>query len=155
MTQPVARIVGLEDLQRTLRRADPNMARELGRANKDVASIYVSEAQPKMPRARAASRDLPRGISARARQKDITLAVRSTKTRPSVAAVLGANTHPVFGRRFPVSRLSRPVWERHLGDGWRPEQLYGIGEVFEGVPDKVADQWIDAFERAAEGWLRG
>ena len=82
------------------------------------------------------------------------MAIRSTGNRPTIAAVLGANIHPVYGRKYPMSVLSRRVWRPHLGNAWKPEQLYGIGSVFRDVPNEVAELWFDAVTEAMEGWLR-
>lgn len=151
---PVAYIDGLDELRQVLRRVDRNLGREFGQANKRVASVYVNKAKPKVPSRVAGGRGLEKGVTARARQRDIAMAIRSTGRRPTIAAVLGANVHPVFGRRYPMSVLSRPVWQPHLGNRWKPEQLYGIGPVFDGVPNEVAELWFDAVRDAMEGWLR-
>lgn len=148
-------IEGIDDFRRVLRNAGKLHARELGIANRKVAGVYVDKAKPKVPRQRASHLNLAEGIKATARQRDISMRLRSTIDRPLVAAVLGADTHPVFGRRRPMADLKRRVWEPHLGQGWSPQDLYGIGNVFDDIPDEVADLWFDAIEGAADGWLRG
>ena len=152
---PVAYIEGLDELRSVLRRVDRNLGRTLGQANKAAASVYANKAKPKVPSQIAGRRGLEKGVTARARQRDIAIAIRSTSRRPTIAAVLGANIHPVFGRNYPTAVLRRPVWQRHLGNAWRPEQLYGIGSIFRDVPNEVAELWFDAVEEAMEGWARG
>lgn len=148
-------IEGLDEFRRVLRNAGKLHARELGIANKKVAGVYVDKAKPKVPRQRAGHLNLAEGIKAAARQRDITMRLRSTIDRPLVAAVLGADTHPVFGRRLPMEALKRRVWQPHLGNSWSPQDLYGIGDVFDDIPDEVAELWFEAIERAADGWLNG
>jgi hypothetical protein len=151
----VATIEGLDELRAVLRRVDRNLGRTLGQANKRAATVYADRAKVKIPNDRASGRGLEKGIVARAAQRDIRMAIRSTGSRPTIAAVLGANVHPVFGRRYPMRAMSgtRP-WKPHLGSGWKPEQLYGIGPVFDDVPNEVAELWFDAVRDSLEGFLR-
>lgn len=152
--EPIARIEGIDDLRRTLRGIDRNLGRAIGQANKKVASVYVDRARPKIPNGQASRTGLEKGISARARQSDIALAIRSTARRPTIAAVLGANVQPVFGRKYPQAVLRRPVWEPWLGNSWKPQQLYGIGRVFDDIPNEAEDLWFAAVQGAMQGWLR-
>lgn len=152
--EPVARIEGIDDLRRALRGIDRGLGRAIGQANKRVASVYVDRARPKIPTNQASRTGLEKGISARARQKDIALAIRSTARRPTIAAVLGSNVHPVYGRNYPQAVFRRRVWQPWLGNNWRPQDLYGIGPVFRDVPNEAEDLWFAAVEGAMEGWLR-
>lgn len=150
---PVAYLEGLDELRAVLRRVDRNLGRTLGQANKKAATVYADRSKAKLPMDRASRRGLEKGIVARSAQRDIRMAIRSTRTRPTIAAVLGANVHTVFGRKYPMDVLrGERIWQEHLGNRWQPEQLYGIGPVFQDVPREVAELWFDAVREALEGF---
>lgn len=151
-------IEGLDQLRRSLRGAPPELRRLLGRAMKTAASVYSEDAKRSVSSApgpgpkRSSTKRL---IGASGTQKGAAVKFRSTNRGSAIAAVLGANVHPVFGRRRLQSTFRRPVWPYpHLGSGWKPEDLYGVGPVFRLVPEKVFDELTAAYVEAVDGWLR-
>lgn len=146
------RVEGLDEFRRDLGRVSPQLRKTLQQAHKLISTRVVEKARPAVAGlsspggARGA-----RGITPRATQKDARIAFSQARARkPLLANILGANTHPVFGRYRSVSTFDRRIWQPHLGAKWQPTELYGIGPILEkAVDDWGADEYLDAFIDAA------
>ena len=150
----MAVIHGLDELRRILRQGGKALPRTLGKAAKAVSLAVVEKAKPKVssagaPSARMAS--LPKGLSARGTQRFAAVSIRSTKSRPTLAAVMGVKSHPVFGRHRPLSSLSHKPWNPWLGTTWKPEDLYGIGPAFDMSQEDMQELWFQGFMEALHG----
>jgi len=145
----------MKEFRAVLRGLDPAGARLLGRAYKQAAQPVQRAAQAKVPNRVASRRNLDKGVRVSGSQTGGSVVIKSTPKRPTIAAVLGANVHPVFGRRYPRRVLGSGFpWRRHLGKSWRPEQLYGVGPVFENVaPQEIFDEFVRALGVELDAFL--
>jgi hypothetical protein len=147
---------GATELRDTLRRFTNRPGAVFTKAYRQVAKMVETDARGSLdaiPAPSAGIDGLTSGIEAAARQSYAALTIRSTDTTPTIAAVLGANVHSVFGRKFPISEMDgdRP-WLEHLGASWQPEDLYGVGDVLKSkTVDDVVDVFWEAFMEAITG----
>lgn len=144
-------IEGLDEFRRDLRRVNPALGKAIQRAHKTISTKVANEVRPAVQRLPSpGGTRAVRGITPRATQKHAQIAFsRAQARKPLWANILGAYVHPVFGRRFPVKKMKRRIWQPHLGSHWQPEQLYGAGPVLKHARDTfAADEYLDAFTDA-------
>ena len=68
------------------------------------------------------------------------------------AAVMGANTHWVFGRPMSASDMSRRVWQPWIGNDWTPEEgLLGISPVIKTAIPSILETYGDRVMDALAG----
>lgn len=147
---------GADELRDTLKRFTSRPGAVFTKAYRQVAKMAETDARAALDRAGAASADmkgLEAGIKGTARQEYAALSIKSTSDRPTIAAVLGADIHNVWGRKYPIAVLhgDKP-WLPHLGNGWQPEDLYGVGPVLASkTVDDIVDVFWEAFVEALAG----
>lgn len=129
-------------MRRGLRQVDSRLPKALQQANKQVSNKIVEAARPKVAGlpspggTRAMS-----GLTARATQKSATVVLLGSN--PTVRAnVLGTLSHKAWGRHVSGSG----PFQAWLGQGWSPEELYGLGPAMTDVVDRFGlDEYADAF----------
>lgn len=145
-------IDNLDEVRDILWDIDPRLNRTMTAAFRGVAQVAKDDSQRALSSVKS-ELNLQRGVGSTARQTYAALKIRSTSDRPTIAAVLGANIHPVYGRNYPARVLQgkRP-WMQHLGASWQPEDLYVIGPVLTGrTMDEVVDIFWEAWTEALDG----
>jgi hypothetical protein len=149
---PAIEAPGLKELARDLRRIDPRISKEMSRAHKEVSTDVARKAAAKVTAITDASGRGAAGIRPRATANKAPIALLGSN--PFVrAAVMGANTHWVFGHPTPQESMRRRVWQPWVGNDWEPESgLYGvspaIAEAIPSVLDTYADRMMDALAQA-------
>lgn len=152
------RIRGLKELQRELRQVSPQLPKALQKAHKANAESVASKVKSDVARnspARAGTTRAKSGIRPRATQRKASIALLGSN--PTVRAVaLGTRWHTVFGRKRPVSSLSRPVFGDYIGhEVFNPESGTGdyivspvVREELPTIVETYADNLLDAFAKA-------
>jgi hypothetical protein len=137
------RVEGLAELARELRRIDPRIAKELQRGHKEVSTEISGKAKSKVSALTDASGRGAAGIRPRATAAKATIALLGSN--PFVrAAVMGANTHWVFGRPVPAASMRRRVWQPWVGNDWTPEEgLYGVSPAIREAIPSILETYAD------------
>lgn len=143
------KVEGLKEVRKAMKDFNPKLAKALQVANKDISNKFVDEAKPAVKRLRSPGGSKAiRGIKSRATQTAANVVFSKDPAHaPLMATIMGGNWHPVYGRLMKVSRMKRRVWQKHIGNGWKPEQLYGVGPVFTEVFEKFS---MEEYEKAIE-----
>lgn len=155
MAQPQLVINGLDELRAEFRALNRKLPRAIGKAHKRMADRLLPEVQ-------STTRSLPSPGGSKAKittsgtQKKASVVFKGGKNGAAIANVLGANRHRVFGRWYPTSVLElhgsrNRVWQPHLGNSWKPEELYGVGPVFKKWRDNFQ---MDEYRKALTEVLR-
>lgn len=151
------RLRNMDELLAVLRRTERGLGRELGKVNQKVAATVLPDVRRAIPD--PYKQGTPKGATASRAQRAAKLTFTSVSKRPTIAAILGADTHPIpFGpkvssaagvsyrqvRKVNAATMRRRVWEPHLGSSWQPEDLYQVGPILERLVDtEVADIYFD------------
>lgn len=147
------KVEGLKELRKELKGVSPKLAKALQVANKTVSDKFVEEAKPavrKLP-APGGSRAI-KGIKSRATQAAANVIFsKDPKFAPLMATIMGGNWYPVFGRLVRVSKMRRRLWQKHVGNTWKPEELYGVGPIFKRTfEDFALEEYEQALAKAFE-----
>lgn len=151
-------IRGIDELRRALRKISPQLSKTLQIAHKKISTEVVAKVKPAVSRLPSpGGSKAVRGITPRATQKSAEIAFSgAARNKPLMASILGSEVHPVYGRYYAVDSMKRRLWRPHLGNSWKPEDLYGVGPVLEEAQKTfIYDEYLDAVLEAMDRSFAG
>jgi len=145
----VIEVEGLDEFARAMRRVDPRIGKALQKAHKEIAKKVSGKVEGAVgglgsPQSGAAAR----GVRPRAGQKEATIALLGSN-KFIRAAVMGTQTHWVFGRPVSAASMMRRVWQPWVGNSWTAEEgLYGVSPAITAAIPSVVETYSDAIDQA-------
>jgi len=154
MSGTVIEVEGLASFRSSLKRADKNIDKEFGRAQRELGRLLVIDAKAKARASGTARRHFAGKITMRSNRDGLILGIRDPKM--SAAAFWGAKRRTGWyaDSRYRKSTRQHPIW---VGNGWQAgvkgQGPYALNDAIADNRDRIFDLYSEAVFLASEGAL--
>ena len=150
----VIEVEGLASFRSSLKRANANLDKEFGQAQRELGRLLVIDAKGKARASSTSRRHFAGKITMRSTRQGLILGIRDPKL--SAAAFWGAKKRTGWyaDPRYRKSKRQHPIW---VGNSWQAgvkgQGPYALNDAIADNRDRIFELFSDAVYKASDGAL--